>query len=77
MEGFEQFRLSYRRDDHDTFPPLYSANDMKAAYKAGQRAQRERDAKVCEALVVEGAKPTDRLIGYEECATAIRQQEAE
>lgn len=39
--------------------------------------QREEDAKKCEALEGDGSKPSDRIIGYRECAAAIRAEKGQ
>lgn len=52
----------------EEFTKLLAAADQR------EREIREEDAKICDALEGDGDKPTDTLIGYAECAAAIRSQ---
>lgn len=45
---------------------------LTAALRAHANAALERAATVCKELEGDGDKPTDRLIGYDECVAAIR-----
>ena len=46
--------------------------DAERRFAQGREEVIEECAKLCDALEGDGSKPTDRLIGYSDCAQAIR-----
>lgn len=62
----EQFPMDWKDQRNLT-------NAIERAITEARREQREVDANLCGALKGDGDKPTDRIIGYEECAAAIRE----
>ena len=68
-------------EKHCPFHAVYSDDQILQpcsgceAIRAAVAEQKERDAEVYKMLAGAGDKPTDRLIGYEECAAAILEQQ--